>query len=751
MRRSLSISTSMAALLCVSAVKAAPVKAAPVKAVPAKAAHAVPATMTGKIEEVMVTADRRSTNLQKTAVAATVLTGAQLANRDVNDVYQLTFIAPSVTVNDFGQGMDFDIRGIGKAEHNIQTTPGVITYRDGVATFPGYFTEEPYYDIASIQVLRGPQGTFAGQNAIGGAVIVTTVNPQIDGGYHGYAQAQYGNYNDVGVQGAVNLPISDTLAARIALYGDARDSFYHFKGPGGGPYTGNPGNLRWGAARLSVLWKPNRDLSVLFKTDLDYLDNGAYPADPYTDRFRFLPLGSSTPNPNYTDLYHITANAPQMAIDQFVRSSVKIDYVTPGGITLQSVSAFQKGNTAYKADLDGTNVKGWTFSDTLDETIYSQELDFISPDTGRVTWVAGAFAQSDEYNFLPPYKGFRAIYVPGVPALEYFKEGRNPQVDLAAFGQISVKLPAGFKLQLGGRYSIFRTKNDFHVIQYGTYIPDSQKLTNYNFSYKAALNWNLDANNFLYAFVATGFKPGGLNVSVSPKSQLPPFGAETVTDYEGGWKSTFLNGHMRTQLDGFYNQYHNFQVTVGSPNYLTLPSLELNNPSTSKIYGLEAETQAAFGDFSFDAGLALMHSSLGTFYSADPRLANKAVCNPVSGPASASCIDLKGHPQTYAPNFTFNVSAQYQFHLADSDTLTPRLNYAHVSPQWATVFDNPALGDRLAARDILGAQLAWTHKDWVVTLYGTNLTDQHYVAAVNTNLDFAGVPRQFGIRVMRAF
>src|SRR5437868_9430220 len=156
--------------------------------------------------EVVVTAQRRTERLQTTPIAASVLSGSDLANQSIVNVDALQFAMPSVTVNNFGQGLEFNIRGIGKAEHNTQTTTGVITYRDGVATFPGYFQEEPYFDIARVEVLRGPQGTIAGQNSTGGAVFVSTNNPVIGGGVHGYLQGQFGNYTDVGLQGAINLP-----------------------------------------------------------------------------------------------------------------------------------------------------------------------------------------------------------------------------------------------------------------------------------------------------------------------------------------------------------------------------------------------------------------------------------------------------------------------------------------------------------------------------------------------------------------
>ena len=176
------------------------------------------------LTEIVVTAERRSTDLQRTAIAATVLSGSELQEKGINTVEDLQFSMPSVTLQNFGQGNYFSIRGIGKGEPSAAVGVGVITYRDGVATFPGYFQAEPYYDIASVEVLRGPQGTFVGQNATGGAVFITEANPNFDG-LHGNVEVQYSNYNDALIRGAINLPLSDTLAARVALNDEYRDSF----------------------------------------------------------------------------------------------------------------------------------------------------------------------------------------------------------------------------------------------------------------------------------------------------------------------------------------------------------------------------------------------------------------------------------------------------------------------------------------------------------------------------------------------
>src|SRR6185437_11173320 len=173
------------------------------------------------LQEVVITAEKRTTNLQQTPIAATVLTGNQLLNNGVIAIDQLETVSPSLAVDSFGQGNEFNIRGIGKGEHNTQTQAGVITYRNGVASFPGYLQDEPFYDIASIEVLRGPQGTFAGENSTGGAVYITEAAPNFKG-VNGYVVGQYGNYDDTMLQGAVNLPVSDTVAARVAFYDEYR-------------------------------------------------------------------------------------------------------------------------------------------------------------------------------------------------------------------------------------------------------------------------------------------------------------------------------------------------------------------------------------------------------------------------------------------------------------------------------------------------------------------------------------------------
>ncbi len=680
------------------------------------------------LQEVVVTAEKRTTNLQQTPIAATVLTGEQLLNKGVVTIDQLGTVSPSLSVNDFGQGNDIDIRGIGKSENNSQTQTGVISYRNGVASFPGYLQDEPYYDISNLEVLRGPQGTFAGENSTGGAVYITEAPPNF-GGVSGYVLGQYGNYNDTMLQGAVNLPVSSTVATRVAFYDEYRDTFFHVSGP----YIGGNGTLKQSAIRFSLLWQPSDKLSALWQNDYAYIDNGGYMASPAT---------STTP------LFDVSANGPDAAIDQVARSTLNVNYKMDSGITLRSITGLQYGRSVYQADLDGTDVLNYVFKDLVPVEMYSQEFDLISPEKGLVTWVAGVYYQGLDYSF-PIGQGYYIGYPPGY--YDEYIEGRQLDDTAASFGQLSFNFDGGWKLQLGARYSWNDSTNrgDIRIPEYYYDLLNHQTEHDDRVTGKADLSWAVDANNFLYAFIATGYKQGGLNLPINSIPQQP-FRAEYVTDYEIGWKASALDDHVRTQLDGYYDKYHDFQVSIADPTILT-QTLEVNDPSPSTLYGVEASVQAVMGHFSLDANVGWEHTSIGSFFANDPRIPGLTVCDPLTGPETPSCVDLSGRQQSYAPQLTYNIGPQYVFYLPRGSQLTISGNYSHVGSQWATLFENAALGDYLGARNLTSAQIAYAINDWTVTAYGTNLTNEQYVAAMISQARYAGYPRQYGLRVMRTF
>ena len=713
-----------------------PVDAADPNAVPGDTAAA----------DIVITAERRSTSLQRTGVAASVLTGEDLIRKSVNTVEQLQFSTPSLTVNTSGQANSFNIRGIGKSEISSSVGVGVVTYRDGVATFPGYFQTEPYYDIQSVEVLRGPQGTFAGGNATGGAVFITETNPTFDR-VKGFATVQYGNYNQLKSQGAINIPLTDTLAIRLATNLEKRDSFFDVTGP----WSGNPGNLNAISGRASLLWQPDTHLRLLVKGDYNKINYGGFPNTPAY-------FGSAAaPTLNTSDPFAVTSNARLSGQDEFGRISANLSYTFDSGLMLRSISGYQKGTTQEELDADGTSTASNTFQDFANEKIFSQELNIVSPDTGRFTWLLGGFYQHDKYDF-PVGNGYVSIAATG--ALRSLRiEGTNPHTALAGFGQVGYKLTDALQVTLGGRWSRTTSRNDVNYpIQLNFGGPTNVPVTlvqhdfnaNKNVDGKIALNWTVDASNFVYAFVATGTKAGGLNGANLFGATPRGFDPEKVTDYELGWKSTLLGGHLRTQLGGYYNTYKNFQVTIvdpATPNYTSI----FNVPNTTKLYGFEASAQGSFDRLLFDFSTSLSHSSVGQFFARDPRLATTGVCNATTGPATAGCIDLGGRRQSYSPKFTVSAGAQYAIPVAAGFTLTPRLDYAHISSVWATLFQKEALGDYLVDRNIFNAQLTLDNGTWSIAGFSTNLNDQHYIGSLNGIRRLAAPPRQYGIRASTKF
>ncbi len=718
----------------------------------ALAADSTPDAKSTSVGEVVVTAERRTVNLQKAPVAATVLSGADLVKKGVVGVDQLQFVSPDLTVTNFGQGNLFNIRGIGRSNGSSNVQSGVVTYRDGVATFPGYFQSEPYYDIANVEILRGPQGTFAGQNATGGAIFITEANPSLSAGYHGYLQGQYGNYNDVNVQGAVNIPISDTLALRVAEDTEYRDSFYTITGA----HIGTPGKLAENNARVSLLWQPTSHFTLTLKADSVDVSNGGYAADP---------VGSTE------NLFHIGNNAYNEARDVFGRVVLTMNYTFDNGLVLRSISGYQKGTTTVALDIDGTNTGSITGADRGDEDIYSQEVNLLSPDTGPLSWIVGAYYQYD-LTTIPAGTFYTLAPIGGGFAERIRLNGNNPETNKAVFGQVSYKITPALQLQVGVRYTQFTQQNDIAAGVFEESYPtpllvipllvetqhqteEDSKVTG-----KIGLNWTLDRDNFLFAFVATGHKGGGINTPNIAGSTPTIFRPEDVTDYEVGWKSTQADGHLRTQLDGFYSDYTNFQVNIQNPSFPLFSEL-YNVTSPTKLYGVEASAQAVFGDLSFDAGASYLHTELGSFYAINPSTIPPTPPNPPqppcsasSGPATANCVNLGGRSTSYAPEFTGNIGGQYVFHLANDTTLTPRLDYSHTDAQWGTLFEDAALGDRLQARNLLNAQVNLEHHGWLLTAYSTNLTNSQYVAAVNGTtppLRYAGPPRQYGIRLRKSF
>ncbi len=705
------------------------------------------------LREVVVTAERRTENLQKTAIAASVLDASQLEKKSVVSMADLQTATPALSITNTGLVANVNIRGIGLDSGSPQVVPGVASYRDGLWQ-PPVTTTTAFYDVGSVEVLRGPQGTFVGSNSTGGAIFINSRSPDF-GGLHGQVELFGGNYADLGANGAVNLPIDDHWAARLAFNIERRDSFYRNTNasptPNGAEFN-TPGALDEKDMRAGLLWKPNDQFQVLFKSDFTDKSSGGYPMKPIptTTYAPFAPVDPFTLNyDQFTKNDELTS-----------RNSLEIKWQpSPDGITFRSLTGYQYMSIRNIYDIDASDAAlpagppaQSEFQNVIERPI-SEEINIISPDSGRLQWILGGYYLHDTREVgldirnqaFPPH-----VFVNLFTTIE----------DEAVFGQISYKVLPRLELQVGGRFTHDTLSNPAgNGVDVGpgvVFIPGQGSHTDNVWTGKAALNWTPDDDNFLYAFVAKGFKAGGFDTGFVPVQFRP----EIVWDYEVGWKSYFFDRRVRTQIGGFWNNYQDLQVSVLHP---ASGMISLDNIGKSTIKGVEAQVEGRFGGLHIDAGGAYVNSRLGAISLVNTRLipGGGAInlgpqCGP-GVPAPPACFDyapfvvsVNGKANPYSPTWTFNAGVEYAFDLGGGATLTPRVNFAYVDSQWTTLIEVPTT-DRLPAYQLWNASLTYANGDWRLQGFVNNLANKTYVTGQFGNDAFFGNPRQFGVRVSRSF
>ena len=714
------------------------------------------------LQEVLITAERRKENLQRVPIAATAVQGSELEGKAVTQLNDLQYAAPSLSIGNAGIANAVNIRGVGLASGSPAVANGVAVYVDGLFQTPTIYTNQ-LYDIADVEILRGPQGTLVGANSTGGAIFINSRSPQI-GVTDGYVEAGSGNYDAWSAQGAVNLPVSAVLALRIAGEFTQHESYYHSIGPA---YT-DAGSLYEKAVRLGLLFKPGA-FQALGKLEFVDRDTGGYAATavPGTPYAPFAPA-----NPFVLD-YDTPDNLNR---ERELTLGLELRYELANGVTVRSQSGYIDKPVHNFEDYDGTAVNTpaaprLTYDQHVRGQHWTQELNLLSAQGGRYDWVAGGYFARTHINV--------NIYESGAtgplgPVLYFY----NPQKKTTTgwFGQLNFKLSSRWELQTGVRYSTYSvTGNGFSSLvlpgaacghgeppaapwngcEVGS---TSGEERDGRATGKVALDYTPDELNLLYAFIARGYKPGGFN------SPTAPFGPETVWDYETGWKSSFLEDHVRTQLGAFYYRYEGFQF---QELQLSTGTVGVTNLSTATIDGMEASLQARLVPWGVDAGLAFVHSKLPSDHPfinnhlLPPGAASLPQC-PAGSHAAAGCFDYAPYlatassgPSLYAPQWTYNIGVQYELDFARGTRLIPRLNYAYVGGQF-TSLTYSRVTDYLPAHGLLAALLTlhMPGRRWTVEAYGSNLTNRVYRTgeALNSgNYYFYGAPRQYGVRATYQF
>ena len=697
-----------------------------------------PAAEEQGLAEIVVTAQRRTERLQDVPVSATALDAEALEQNAIATLADLQTASPSLSITDNGITQNVNVRGIGLASDSPNVTAGVATYVDGLFQ-PPIVQANSFYDLAGVEVLRGPQGTLVGSNSTGGAIFINSRNPDLTE-LGGYAELAYGTYDMVAAEGALNLPLADTLGLRVAGFYRRRDSFYE----DAGPFDNDAGSLDEKGARVSLMWEPG-SFRALLKVHINDRETGGY---------AYRPIPGTTFAPfRVGDIRTLSFDEPTANRDRAVMTSLELRQELASGIVLRSLTGYQYKRINNLYDVDASQAPLAAGGDVSQdyfagERQYSQEINVISPTEGRFDWILGAYFQRNDIavRIYELQGGFPTDITPD-----------NQRTTTGIFAQGNYQLTDRLEVQLGARYSTYEASGTGSVtIGRGIpgFPPDGLIVSDLTGSHddarvtgKAALNWKPDEDNLLYALAARGYKPGGFN---SASSEFDP---EVVWSYEIGWKSTFLDRRLRAQISAFYNRYSNFQFNVVEPS---TGFSGVENISTVTIKGVEAQIQGRFGAFGFDASVAYLDSELGSITFVNTRNLPSGTLGPQCPAGTPSsppvCFDyspflqtISGQPNLYAPEWTYNLGADYRFELGTA-TLTPRVNFAYVGPQFTYLGFSP-VSDRIEGRHLLSALLTYRRDDWRVELFGTTLTNARYVSGQFGSNEFYGPPREYGVRV----
>lgn len=692
------------------------------------------------VGEVVVTASRTAENIQTVPAAVAALSGADLEKKNVTQVSDLQYATPSLSITNAALSQNVNIRGIGLASGSPNVVPGVPIYLDWLLQ-PPIVTTNSFFDIGGVEVYRGPQGTFAGASSTGGAVFITSNSPNFSG-VNGNVEVWGGNYTDVGSRGAVNLPISDKLAARLAFNIERRDSYFTNLGaqttPTGGSLS-TPGKLNEQDLRLSLLWKPTDNFSVLLKVAGGQKETGGYDYRPIPGTFyaQFAPVNLRTLN----------FDQAEKNDEKSLRNSLEIKYELPDGITLRSVTGFQYNKVVDLYDTDASNGPPAQYeAQDVSERPITQEFNILSPSSGRLRWILGAFYWHDSIKVGLDLNTAGQPHTDITILTEKYSE--------AAFGRVQYDLTSALQLEVGGRYThdVVNNGGQIQIVIPGlpplATIPLVGSYSGDTWSGKVALNYALNDDNFLYAFVSKGAKAGG----TTGPTQFKP---EAVWSYEAGWKTMLLDRQLRVQLDGFYNKYKDFQVDavdVATGNVAT------TNTDGATIKGIELQIQGKFGGLGVDFGGAWVDSNIGAVTLVNTRLLPGGGASnlgqqcapgvpsnpPVCFDYSPYFVSVQGRSNPYAPRWTYNFGVEYNFDVGHGGTLTPRVDYSYQGDQYTTLLQNPT--DYLPSHGIWNATLTYAHGDYSLTGYVTNLANKTYVSGQFLNAEFLGPPRQFGVR-----
>ena len=581
-------------------------------AAPVDAGAGAPAAgSTTQLQEIVVTAEKRSSTAQKTAASLDVVSSDTLAKQNIVQIQDLNAVLPSVQLLPFVNSIQVAIRGIESNFVDPRADPAVAVSVNGLFFDRPLPTGFAFLDVSRVEDLNGPQGTLYGRNAVGGALNIITNQPTNKFG--GSVSAEGGNYGENNFTGVLNVPLTDTLAVRVAYGRDRRDG-----------YLGNYyDDINSDTARASLRWRPTDKLTVY--GEADYLHQGghgavqeSYPCTGSSPWSLVVP-GTSAYIPGVTKPTgctdfgggRIALGGSTDNFDEAYQGHVDYDF---GWMTATSITGFV-GTHQRILDLPNAVINlNSTRSNSYD---YSEEIRFAGHDqanhAGGFAWQVGAFFFDSTGDF------FEVTNIAYDNPLLKARLGSSfvnytglPQSSEAGFVQATYGVTDRLRLTGGVRYT-----SDHK----GEQQPGLAKLqqTEDHTTYKGGVEYDLSRGKLLYANVSTGYVAGGPDGGSpslpSPVNKAPVFFLpETITAYEIGSKNRFLDNRLQLNGDFYYYDFHNLQITEPA-TYNTAAAgsnLAVENAGGLTTYGLEFDGQLALTPADhLSASVTLAHGTYG--------------------------------------------------------------------------------------------------------------------------------------------
>ena len=756
------------------------------------------AAQAAKIEEIVVTAEKRESALQETPVAVTAVSRETIETRGLNDFQQLQFMVPGLVYNEVADMAQITMRGVGVDISEMSAEPGVALHVDGVYRGGLVSSSSMMFDMERIEVLRGPQGTLFGRNSIGGSLNVITRLPGEEAAFD--ASLLLGDYDRTRLELSGDAPIiPGVFAVRAAVAHDERDGFTQNR------LTGREEDASEATlVKLSAVITPSDELEIILRTDFADIETGL--PTVVTDDHPVPPLLISTGNPG-----GILSIPGTLCGDLSCADALGLDLSPPGVWSTDPRNTFSTGS-GFPSNKDSWGVSGvvaWEISDTLqlksttayyqieqdcpetsidgssidalrnlciqDNDEWSQEFT-LSGSTGDLDWIGGVYYyESDIYEFfeytLPAFQAtYEAIFglfgglggplPPGslasfgtqldgstspIPFLQFNIEQETTSI--AVYGQATYNFSDRLRGTVGVRWT--EDEKDYTQSVVDNFGGDSCRNLKVDDDWsevtgKVGLDYDLTDDTMIYGSVSTGFKAGGFNGGTCNNS----FDPETLLAYEIGSKSRFADNTVQLNLSAFYYDYEDHQARL----FINNASL-VENASDAVTYGFEAELLwLATERFRVDGSISLLHGEFEDFVSTDPL--NPQIGTNCDASGLGCQQQLEGNELLRSPDTKFSLSAEYDVPLGGAGMLTARGEYSYTDELYHDVFNNDfALQDDIS---LTNARLIWTPADgrmdgFKVIAFVNNLTDEEYVVSHSPNATTGGTlstfapPRTWGV------